>query len=108
MATATDVDLLEWERREAADRGLQLAALVDASNDGIVSSDADGLITTWNRAAERLYGYAGEEIAGRPISLLSPLDRVGEHDRLLQAIAGGVVSIEFDTQALHKDGMMAC
>jgi PAS domain S-box-containing protein len=104
MATASAKALLGWERREAVDTALHLAALVDASNDAIISADAKGLITTWNRAAELLYGYAKEEIVGRSIRILCPLDKIGEHDQLLRAVAGGVVSIAFDTHALHKDG----
>jgi PAS domain S-box-containing protein len=93
-----------WEHRDAAAQGLHLAALVDASNDAIMSTDADGMITTWNRAAAELYGYGKEEIAGRSISVLCPEAKLDEQLRLLQAVAEGAVSIEFDTQRLHKDG----
>ncbi|MDQ6804481.1 MAG: PAS domain S-box protein [Actinomycetota bacterium] len=106
MATATETAVIEVERRDAAARGLHLAALVDASNDAIMSADADGIITTWNRAAEELYGYAKEEIAGQSVSVLCPLAKIGEQQRLLRAVAGGAVSIDFDTQRLHKDGSL--
>jgi putative two-component system response regulator len=104
MATATEKTLWGMEGQEAAARGLHLAALVDASNDAIVSADADGMITTWNRAAEELYGYTADEITGRPVSVLCPSTKRGEQSRLFRAVAGGLVSIEFDTQRLHKDG----
>lgn len=97
---------VELERQDAVARGLHLAALVDASNDAIVSFDAAGMIRTWNRAAQDLYGYAEDEIAGRSVTILCPPARVGEQRRLLEAVAGGEVSIEFDTQRRHKDGSL--
>jgi putative two-component system response regulator len=106
MAIAMQMAGLNSEIGDAAARGLHLAAMVDASNDAIMSADADGMITTWNRAAEELYGYAKEEIAGRPMSVLCPLGKAGEQRRLLREVAAGAVSIEFDTKRLHKDGSL--
>jgi PAS domain S-box-containing protein len=55
-----------------------LASIVDSSDDAILSKTLDGVITTWNKAAERIYGYQAEEIIGHSISLLMPPDRRGE------------------------------
>jgi putative two-component system response regulator len=106
MSIAIQTARVDWEHPDAAAKGLHLAALVDASNDAIVSTDAEGMVTTWNRAAEELYGYTADEITGRSMSLLCPPAKVGEQLRLLQAVAEGAVSIEFDTQRLHKDGSL--
>jgi len=106
MAIAIHKAEQDWEHRDAAAEGLHLAALVDASNDAIVSTDADGMVTTWNRAAEELYGYTREEIVGRSLGVLCPETKLGEQMALLHAVAEGAVSIEFDTQRLHKDGSL--
>jgi putative two-component system response regulator len=100
----TPAQLVDVERREAAARGVHLEAVVDASNEAIMSADADGLIRTWNRAATELYGYTKDEIFGRPVSVLSAPDRVREQRLLMQRVARGQVSVEFDTQHVHKDG----
>jgi PAS domain S-box-containing protein/putative nucleotidyltransferase with HDIG domain len=95
---------LELDRRRAAGRAVRLAALVDAANEAIASADPDGIITTWNRAAEKLFGYREEEIIHQPISVLSPPDAVAEQRRLIVAATRGDASTECDTQRLHRDG----
>src|ERR1019366_7758572 len=97
---------LELERQEAAARGIRLATLIDASNEAIISANADGLITTWNRAAEALYGYTEEEITGWPMSVFCPPEKVQEQRQLLQAAARGEVIVELDTQRLNKNGSL--
>jgi putative two-component system response regulator len=96
----------EGERRDPEAGGLHLAALVNASNDAIISADADGMITTWNRAAETLYGYSEQEIIGRSLTELCPVAKRAEQRRLLRAVARGAVRIEVETQRLHKDGSL--
>jgi PAS domain S-box-containing protein len=95
---------LELERRRAAGKAVRLAALVDAANEAIVSADPDGIITTWNRAAEKFFGYREQEIIHQPISVLSPPDAVAEQRRLIVAAARGDAITECDTQRLHRDG----
>jgi PAS domain S-box-containing protein len=97
---------LDLERRQATAKAVRLAALVDAANDAIVSADSDGIITTWNRAAEKLYGYPAGQIVGQPASVLIPPDKVVEQRRLLVAAARGDSIIECDTQRLHKNGTL--
>src|SRR6266581_78363 len=63
----------------------QLAAIVTSSEDAILSFTVDGIVTSWNRGAESLYGYTASEIIGRPISVLVPTDRMGELERLNRA-----------------------
>jgi PAS domain S-box-containing protein len=97
---------VEAKRQRAAVRGVRLATLIDASNEAIMSADADGLIVTWNRAAEALYGYTEAEITGQPLSVISPPEKVLEQRQLLQAAARGDVNVELDTQRVHKNGSL--
>ena len=103
---AKRLNRLELERQQAAARGIRLATLIDASNEAIISANADGLITTWNRAAEALYGYTEEEITGWPMSVFCPPEKVQEQRQLLQAAARGEVIVELDTQRLNKNGSL--
>ncbi len=80
---------LDLERRQATATAVRLAALVDAANEAIISADPDSIITTWNRAAEKLYGYPAQQIVGQPVSVLSPPDKIAEQRRLLAAAARG-------------------
>jgi len=83
---------------------LHLAAVVDSSADAIISEDLDGVVLSWNRAAERLFGYPPQEIIGRSIRVLIPLDRQDEEDLELARIRAGVWLAPFDTVRIHRDG----
>jgi PAS domain S-box-containing protein len=86
-------------------RQLALAAmLVASSDDAIIGSDTRSLITTWNPAAQRLYGYTAEEVVGRNISFLMPPDRLEELDAVLGRVAHGDGAQHYDTKRIHKDG----
>jgi len=81
-----------------------LAAIVDSSDDAIVSKTLDGVITSWNRGAERLFGYAADEAIGRHISLIIPDDRGAEEDDVLARIRRGERVDHFETVRRTKDG----
>ena len=81
-----------------------LVALVRSSNDAIYSKDSEARITSWNPAAERLYGYAAEEVLGEPISILVPPDRRGEEIDILNKILGGDHIEHYETVRMRKDG----
>ncbi len=81
-----------------------LAAIVESSDDAIVSKTMDGTILSWNAAAERMYGYAPEEAIGRDVSLIVPADRRGELESILRAVAAGERVEYFDTVRIRKDG----
>ena len=66
------------ERKRAEETAQRLAAIVANSDDAIVSKDLDGIILSWNEAAERLFGYAAEEAIGKPVTILIPPDRFDE------------------------------
>ena len=81
-----------------------LAALVQSSNDAIYSKDEKALITSWNPAAERLYGYEAAEVIGRPISILVPDERRGEELDILGQILEGHRVQHYETRRVRKDG----
>ena len=81
-----------------------LASIVDSSDDAIVSKDLNGIVTSWNRAAERLFGYTAEEMVGRPISILAPPDRPNEMPSILRRLSAGERIEHFETQRRRKDG----
>ncbi|MGD0063790.1 MAG: PAS domain S-box protein [Streptosporangiaceae bacterium] len=81
-----------------------LPSIVDSSDDAILSKTLDGVITTWNKAAERIYGYQAEEIIGRSISLLMPPDRRGEMVEILGRIRAGGRVDHYETTRRRKDG----
>ena len=83
---------------------LRLAAIVNSSEDAIVSKDLNGIVQTWNGAAERMFGYTSEEIVGRPIRLIIPEDRQSEEDKVLATIRAGRAVEHFETIRQRKDG----
>jgi PAS domain S-box-containing protein len=83
-----------------------LAAIVESSDDAIVSKTLDGIITSWNPAAEKLFGYSSEEIVGRPIAALAPLDRENEMPAILERIRRGEKVDHFETVRRRKDGSL--
>jgi hypothetical protein len=97
-------------RRELAHRQLaedalrRLAAIVESSDDAVVSKSMGGLIVSWNAGARRIYGYSAEEVIGRPIALLCPPERVDEVQFNLDRVRSGVHIEHFETTRVRKDG----
>ena len=77
------------ERKQAEKRIRELGAIVERSDDAILGKTLDGIITSWNKGAEKIYGYAEKEVIGQPISILIPTDRQNELPRLLGRLARG-------------------
>lgn len=81
----------------------RLASIIDSSEDAILSKDLKGIITSWNRGAENIYGYTSEEIVGKNISLLTPPDRPDEISEILRKIARGESIEHYESVRLTKD-----
>jgi PAS domain S-box-containing protein len=92
------------DRKRADVHAQRLASIVESSDDAIVSKDLNGIITSWNRGAERLFGYKAEEVIGRPITILIPADRIDEEPRILERIRRGERVDHYDTVRRRKDG----
>ena len=88
----------------SGDAQARLAAIVESSDDAIIAETLDGTIVTWNRAAERLYGYTAEEVIGRSISITVPSDRVPELKDYMGRVRGGERVDHLETIRLRKDG----
>ncbi len=92
------------EARRAVQARLHLAAIVESSDDAIISHDLNGTIISWNQGATRMYGYTAEEMAGKPLALLVPPDHSTEVPSLLERIRRGERIDHFETVRLRKDG----
>jgi PAS domain S-box-containing protein len=97
-------DVTDWRKAEQASR--RLAAIVESSEDAIISKDLNGIITTWNQSAERIFGYTAEEIVGKPITLLIPPDRHDEEPGILERIRRGERIEHYETVRRRKDGTL--
>jgi PAS domain S-box-containing protein len=85
---------------------LHLAALVASSDDAIISKDLNGIVTSWNRGAERVFGYTAQEMIGRSITTVIPSDRLGEETEVLTRIRLGQSVDHFETIRRRKDGTL--
>lgn len=92
------------ERKQAEEALSNLAAIVEYSEDAIIGKTPEGIITSWNRGAERLYGYRAEEVKGRSISLLIPEDHAGELSYIIDHTRHGIPIEHLETVRLRKDG----
>src|SRR5262245_18221094 len=98
---------MEAARQHAERAAQQLVAIVESSQDAIVSKDLDGVIMTWNKGAERLFGYQADEVIGKPITILIPSDRRDEEPSILKRIRVGERVDHFETVRRRKDGCLA-
>jgi PAS domain S-box-containing protein len=94
------------EQRQALAAAQQMAAIIESSDDAIFSRTHDGVITSWNRAAERLYGYSAEEIIGKSINLTIPRDRAGEAETIMARVRDGQHVDHLETIRARKDGTL--
>lgn len=88
------------------DAGLWLAAIVDSSNDAIISKRLDGVITSWNAAAEKLFGYSEAEAVSQPITLIIPADLRDEEQDILRQLRAGERIEHYETRRVTRDGRL--
>lgn len=104
LSFALDNFVREEERRSAQAIAKRLAAIVESTDDAVIAKTVEGIITDWNPAAERLIGYAANEIVGQPIGVLVPPDRAEEEAQILTRIRQGEHIRNFETERVRKNG----
>src|ERR1051326_8041196 len=92
------------ERNERDTEQALLAAIVNSSEDAIVSKNLDGIVTSWNASAERIYGWKAEEIIGKSKALVIPADLPNELAMILASIKAGKRIEHYETRRVRKDG----
>ncbi|MHC1770076.1 MAG: PAS domain S-box protein [Verrucomicrobiia bacterium] len=92
------------ERKLAAEEHGRLAAIVESSNDAIIGETLEGVITSWNKSAERIYGYPASEVLGRSVRMLTPRERADEVERILDRTKRGEMIEHLETLRIRKDG----
>ena len=102
VGSSTDIT----ERKRAEQATCLLAAIVESSHDAIVSKSLNGVITSWNKGAERLFGYAAEEAVGQNITLIIPPDRRDEERTIVEQLTRGERVDHFETVRMRKDGSL--
>jgi PAS domain S-box-containing protein len=94
------------QRRSSAMAGNRLAAIVESSDDAILSKDLDGIITSWNQGATALFGYTADEAIGMPVTMLIPADRQDEEPSIIARIRSGERIEHYETVRQRKDGSL--
>ena len=92
------------DRKQAEENNARLAAIVESSDDAIISKDLNGIITSWNPSAERLFGYTAQEAVGMPVMTLIPPERFDEEPGIINAIRCGKSIEHYETIRCRKDG----
>jgi PAS domain S-box-containing protein len=94
------------ERKRAERTSRLLAAIVESSDDAIISKDLYGIISSWNRGAERVFGYKADEVIGKPVTILMPYELYDEEQQILASIRSGRSVDHYETVRLRKDGRL--
>ena len=102
VGTGTDIH----DQKSAEQASQRLAAIIESSDDAIVGKDLNGIITSWNKGAERIFGYTAEEVIGRSITLLIPADRQQEEPVILERIRRNERVDHYETVRQRKDGTL--
>ena len=92
------------ERKRAEEVRVQLASIVESSEDAIIGKTLHGIVTSWNKAAARIFGYTADDVIGKPIGFLIPQDRVDEESQISERVKQGEHVTHFETVRQRKDG----
>lgn len=102
VITFPDITVLKKSQEQSS----LLAAIVDGSQDGIIGKSLEGIITSWNPAATKIYGYTPAQAIGKPISIITPPNRLAELPKLFERIRNGESIKSFETQRVTRDGKL--
>jgi PAS domain S-box-containing protein len=102
LAVSRDVT----ERQRLDELRSRLAAVIESTGDAVVTKTPQGIITTWNRGAERVFGYSAQEVIGKPVTILIPADRLYEEAEILANINRGTPVSPYETVRIAKDGTL--
>ena len=102
IGSVIDID----DRKESEIANAFLAAIVRSSDDAIISKDLNGMITSWNRGAQQMFGYTAQEAIGQPVTMLMPPDRLDEEPGILERIRSGERIEHYETVRRRKDGTL--
>jgi PAS domain S-box-containing protein len=94
------------EITQVENRDAWLAAIVESSDDAIITKDLNGIITSWNQGAQQIFGYTAEEVIGKPVAILIPADRQNEEPGILAGLRQGHRIDHYETVRQHKDGTL--
>lgn len=97
-------ELRRWTSQQLFDYRTRLAAIVDSSEDAIIGKDLTGIITSWNKGAEHMYGYSAEEVVGKPVAIIVPRETPGEIAQIMARIRSGHAIEHYEAARVAKDG----
>src|SRR4029453_143505 len=107
LASLFEERRLAQQAQASTDRVLRhLASIVENTDDAVIGRDLDGFVTSWNAAAEKLYGYKAEEMVGQPVSILIPSDRPNEEPEILARLKQGERIDHYETVRKAKNGRL--
>ena len=97
-------ELRRWTSQQLFDYRTRLAAIVDSSEDAIIGKDLSGIITSWNKGAEHMYGYSAEEVLGKPVTIIVPEENPDEIPRIMTKVRNGEPLEHYEAVRIAKDG----